>query len=149
MKRTRSSGVSGSVAISLISQTTNGNINFNTPVTSTITGSTLIGLSFSGTSGQVITAEAAGLSGSFTLYVLNPDGSQVGFAGGASTVAATLIGKTLSTTGTYQIVVVPNTGVSGSVAISLVSQTTNTTINFSTPATNTINVSSLIGLSRL
>jgi YD repeat-containing protein len=140
-----SNGVSGSVTISVVSQTTNSTINFNTPVSSTVSSGALTAVSFSGTSGQVISTEATGLNGTFSLYVLNPNGSILGSSAGTGTV--TVIGKTLSTTGTSEIVIVPNNGVSGSVTISVVSQTTNSTINFNTPVTSTINSSSLIGLS--
>jgi hypothetical protein len=138
-------GVTGSVTVSLVSQTTNGTITFGTPVTSTISSSSLIGLNFSGTAGQVVSLEAAGLSGNFWLILLNPNGSQL--ASTFSSGALNLVGKTLATTGTYQVVIIPNNGVTGSVTVSLVSQTTNGTIMFGTPVTSTISTSSLIGLS--
>jgi YD repeat-containing protein len=141
-------GVTGSVTVSLDSQTTNGTINFNTPVTTTLSSSTLMGLNFNGTAGQVVSVEAAGLNGNFTVYLVNPDGSTLA-SGGYSCCShvLTLVGKTLPSTGTYQIIVAPNNGVSGSVTVSLISQTTDATITFNTPVTSTISSSSLIGLS--
>ena len=139
-------GVIGSVTTSLISQTTNPTISFGTPLTNTINPTSLLGFSFSGTAGQIVSVEAAGLgNGFFNLYVLNPDGSTLasGFGGGQ----LALVGKTLATTGTYQIVIAPNGGVTGSVTTSLISQTTNPTISFGTPLTNTINPASLLGFS--
>jgi len=138
-------GVTGSVTVSIISQTTNGTITFNTPVTKTITiPSTMIGLSFSGTAGQIVSAEAAGLNGWFTTYILKPDGTTLvsAYRGGT----ASFVGKTLATAGTYQIIILPDSGVTGSVTSSLTSQTTNGTITFNTPATQSVSVSSLIGL---
>src|SRR5262249_10100213 len=127
-----SNGVTGSATVSLTNQTVNGTITFNTPVTSTISTSSLIGLNFSGTSGQIVSAEATGLGGGyFTMYILNPDGSIS--ASDRKSIQESMLGKTLATTGTYQIVLVPNNGVTGSVAVSLVSQSTNNSISFNTP----------------
>jgi len=137
--------VTGAVTVSLVSQTTNAAIAFNTPVMNTVSSSSLIGLSFSGTAGQVVSAEAAGLNGNFWLILLNPDGSQLASAFGSGMLNRT--GKALATTGTYQIVLIPNNGVNGSVTISLISQTTNVTINFGTPVRSAISSTSLIGLS--
>src|SRR5204863_139549 len=83
--------------------------------------------------------------GAFSVYLLNSDGSTLGSS--FATNQGTVIGKTLASTGTYQVVVFPYNGVTGSATISLTSQTTNSTINFNTPVTQTISVPSGIGLS--
>ncbi len=142
---TPNNGVTGSATASMTNQTTNDTASFNTPITKTIGVTSLIGLNFSGTAGQVVSVESAGLSGGFWLYLLNPDGTTLGSTNGSGQLY--LLGKTLPTTGTYQIVITPNNGVTGSATASLTSQTTNDAGSFSTPIAKTIAVTSLIGLS--
>jgi len=55
--------------------------------------------------------------GSFWTYLLNPDGSSLALTQSSSSV--TFSRKTLASTGTYQIVVLPSNGVTGSVVESL------------------------------
>jgi YD repeat-containing protein len=138
-------GVTGTATASLTSQTTNSTIAFNTPISKTISVTSAFGFSFSGTAGQVVSAEVAGLSGFFNAYLLNPDGSTL--ASGSASNQVRIVGKTLATNGTYTIVIFPNNGVTGTAATSVTSQTTNPTINFGTPVTSTISVASAIGLS--
>ena len=138
-------GVTGSATASLTSQTTNDTISFNTPVTKTITATSAIGLSFSGTAGQIVSVEAAGLNGYFWTYLLKPDGTTL--ASTFTSSQGSIVGKTLASTGTYTILIFPNNGVTGSVTVSLTSQTTNDTISFSTPVTKSISVASAVGLS--
>jgi len=141
---TPQSGATGSLTVSLMSNTTNPTISFGTPTTTTTSITSLIAYNFSGTAGQVVSLETSGFgNGGYSTTLLNPDGSTLA-NGTCCSGRETIIGKSLPFTGTYQIIVVPQGGVSGSMTVSLISNTSNPTISFGTPVIATISTTSLI-----
>jgi hypothetical protein len=77
--------------------------------------------SFSGTSGQQVTVRITNnLMGNVTVKLLKPDGTQV-TSSSSSSASFNLATQTLSTTGTYRIVIDPNTISTQSLGISVTS----------------------------
>jgi len=140
----QSAGTSGTATLSLISNTTSSTISANTPVAIplTATASAEVAYTFTGTTGQVVSAEIANWSGRFDLLILKPDGTTLTSTWSTGTGGTEyLSGVALPSNGTYTVLAVPYTGTTGPATLSLTSNTASPTISFGSPVTSTFNAS--------
>jgi prepilin-type N-terminal cleavage/methylation domain-containing protein len=136
-------GAGGNATISLTSNTTNPTISFGGSVTSAIstTSTAEMAYNFTGTSGQIVSA-AATFTQYYNAYLLSPTGTALWATGNCNTTCH-INGLSLSSVGTYTLLLIPYyNGLSGNATISLTSNTTNPTISFATPQSNSINATS-------
>jgi prepilin-type N-terminal cleavage/methylation domain-containing protein len=135
---------SGNATVSITSNTTNPTISFNTPVTTYIssTSSAEAAYNFSATSGQVVSGDIS-YGGWYTGYLVSPTGTSLWSSGHTNGVSY-FNGALLGSAGNYTVVLVPDNTYSnsGNATFSITSNTTNPTISFNTPVTNSISSTS-------
>ncbi len=135
---TDSAGSTASQALSLVvdpvTSTSSGNLSFNSPATFTVPAAGAA-YTFAGTAGQVLSAYV-NFGSLYTAYLVNPDGTTLATSA-ISDGVYTFVGKVLPQTGTYAVLVVPNSG-SGTATIELTIAGRNPLLSANTPQTNSI-----------